>query len=136
MKNVQSYLSVCFLLIILSPKVLAQDKGLYFPPDQGTWEMVKSADVGWDQAKLQKALDYAGQHRSSGVVILHQGKILAEQYWDVVAKKGRYSQCVLSKNQAGHVIEDAASVQKSVASILVGIAQEKGLLRIDDPVNL
>jgi len=135
MTNIRSYLSVCFLLIVLNPGLQARDKELYFPPDQGTWQTVRPADVGWDQAKLQEALDYAGQHRSSGVVILHQGKILAEQYWDVPTNKGLYSQRVWPKNAAGHVIEDVASVQKSIASILVGIAQEKGLLKIDDTVN-
>jgi len=135
MKNIRSYQSVCFLLIILNPGLQAQDKELYFPPNQGTWQTVELADVGWDQAKLQKVLDYAGQYRSSGVVILHQGKIFAEQYWDVPANKGKYSQRVMPKNASGHVIEDVASVQKSVASILVGIAQEKGLLKIDDTVN-
>lgn len=62
-RNVRFYLSVCFLLIILSPRLQAQDKELYFPPDQGMWQTVKPADVGWDQVKLQKVLDYAGQHR-------------------------------------------------------------------------
>jgi len=41
----------------------------------------------------------------------------------------------MPKDASGHVIEDVASVQKSVASILIGIAQEKGLLRIDDTVT-
>ncbi|MCK4959022.1 MAG: serine hydrolase [Planctomycetes bacterium] len=136
MKNVRFFLSVCFLLVILNSGLHAQDKELYFPPDQGTWQTVSPADVGWDQAKLQKALDYAGQYRSTGVVILHQGKILAEQYWDVSVNGGKYSQRVMQKNADGYLIEDVASAQKSVASILVGIAQEKGLLKIDDPVDL
>jgi len=135
MKNFRFYQSVYFLLIIFNPGLQAQDKELYFPPNHGTWQAVKPADIGWDQVKLQKVLDYAGRHRSSGVVILHRGKILAEQYWDVPANKGKYSQRVMPKNTFGHVIEDVASVQKSVASILVGIAQEKGLLRIDDTVT-
>ena len=136
MNDIRYYLGVCFLLITLSPRLQAQDKELYFPLNQGTWEMVRPGDVGWNQVKLQKALDYAGNHRSSGVVILYQGKILAEQYWEVPTNKGRYSQRVWPKNANGHVIEDVASAQKSIASILVGIAQEKGLLEIDDPVNL
>lgn len=135
MKDIRSYYSVSFLLIILNPGLQALDKELYFPPNQGTWQTVKSADVGWDQAKLQKVLDYAGQCRSSGVVILHEGKILAEQYWDVPPSKGKYSRRIMPKNASGHVIEDVASVQKSVASVLVGIAQERGLLKIDDTVN-
>ena len=135
MKNIRSYQSVCFLLIIFNPGLRAQDKKLYLPPNQGTWQTVKPSDVGWDRVKLQKVLDYAGQHRSSGVVILYGGKILAEQYWDVPARKGKYSRRVMQKNASGHLIEDVASVQKSVASVLVGIAQEKGMLKIDDAVN-
>ena len=33
------------------------------------------------------------------------------------------------------VIEDVASVQKSVSALLVGIAQHQGLLRLEDPVG-
>jgi len=80
MKNIRSDLSVCFLVPILNTGLQAQDKELYFPPHQGTWQRVKPADVGWDQARLQKALDHAGQQRSSGVVILLQGRILAGKY--------------------------------------------------------
>ncbi|MCK5175763.1 MAG: serine hydrolase, partial [Planctomycetes bacterium] len=135
-KNIRFFLGVCFLVILFNAGLWARDKELYFPPDQGAWQTVRPADVGWDKAKLQKALDYAGQYRSSGVVILHQGKILAEQYWDVSANRGKYSQRVMPKNADGRVIEDVASAQKSVASILTGIAQEKGLLKIDDAVDL
>ena len=135
MKNFRSYSSVCLLLIVFNPRLQAQDEEFYFPPNQGPWQTVKPADVGWDQTKLQMVLDYAGQHRSSGVVILHGGKILAEQYWDVPANKGKYSQRVMPKDASGHVIEDVASVQKSVVSVLIGIAQEKGLLKIDDKVT-
>jgi CubicO group peptidase (beta-lactamase class C family) len=135
MKNIRTYLIVGFLVVTVNSVLEAQGNDLYFPHIEGTWQTVKPADVGWDQDKLQKALDYAGQHRSSGVVVLHQGKILAEQYWDVPAKKGLYKRFVIEKNADGCVIEDSASVQKSVVSILVGIAQEKGLLKIDDTVN-
>ena len=135
MKSIRSYLGVCFLLFILNPDVQAQKSDLYFPPDQGPWQTVKPADVGWNPAKLQKVLEYAGRNRSSGIVILLRGRILAEQYWDVPANKGKYSQRVMPKNAAGHVIEDVASAQKSVASILVGIAQSKGLFKIDDTVS-
>lgn len=136
MRSIRPYLSVCLVLVALNAGLEAHGEGLYFPPDQGTWKTVKPVDVEWDKARLQEALDYAGQHRSSGVVILHRGRILAEQYWDVAAKGGKYSLRVRPKNATGHVIEDVASAQKSVASILVGIAQEKGLLKIDESVSL
>lgn len=38
-------------------------------------------EVGWNVAKLNTAMNYAGEQNSSGVVILYGGRILAEQYW-------------------------------------------------------
>jgi CubicO group peptidase (beta-lactamase class C family) len=98
---------------------------------------VDPGTVGWDGAKLQAALDYAGENQSSGVVVLYRGRILAEQYWEVPAAAGsaKYGERVLGSDGAGHAIEDVASAQKSVAAILVGIAQQKGLLKIGDRVD-
>ena len=57
---------------------------LYFPPDSGEWERIDPASAGWDTEALEAVLHYAGQQRSSGVVILLNGRILAERYWEVV----------------------------------------------------
>lgn len=114
---------------------------LYFPPPSGAWERVAPAQVGWSEDKLKTALALAGSTRASGVVILHRGRILAEQYWPIApdaqaGKKAReYSALVRGRDAEGHVIEDVASVQKSIAAILVGMAQHQGLLRLDDPVS-
>jgi CubicO group peptidase (beta-lactamase class C family) len=117
----------------------AASKGpLYFPGNDGTWEKVTPADAGWNAAKLEAALKYAGEKRASGVVILHRGRILAEQYWKpdesaaAGAKDRAYGAMVVGRDAAGHAIEDVASVQKSVSAILVGIAQHRGLLTLDD----
>ena len=40
------------------------------------------------------------------------------------------------KNSLGHAREDVASVQKSVVSMLVGIAQQKKLIRLSDPASI
>lgn len=124
-------------------KALASKAGnvLHFPPANGEWKRVQPAAVGWDADKLNQALELAGQTRASGVVILHRGRILAERYWKpdedarAGAKARSYSALVRGRDAAGHAIEDVASVQKSVSAILVGIAQHKGLLRLDDPVQ-
>jgi len=109
---------------------------LYFPPAEGEWETIEPSSVSWDKDKLQKALDYAGAHQSTGVVVLYQGKILAEQYWELTGENSaKFRQRLAGRDRAGKGIEDVASAQKSVASFLVGIAQQKGLLKIDDPVN-
>ena len=134
MRFLQDFLSIGIIFAVVCMNGLAKEPELYFPPVQGKWEPVKSKDAGWDQSQLQKALDYAGKNRSSGVVILYRGRILAEQYWPVKgARSAKYRLRVVGKDKSGRNIEDVASVQKSVASILVGIAQQKGLLKIDDP---
>ena len=115
---------------------------LYFPPVEGRWEKVGAAESGWDLVKLKAALDLAGRRKSSAVVILYQGRLLAEQYWEVPAKpkdeRGRLSRYFYmrhGKDSSGRIIEDVASAQKSIVSLLVGIAGQKGLLKLSDPVD-
>ncbi len=113
------------------------DKTLYFPPEGGAWESVPPKQVGWDEAKLNEVLKYCGRQRSTGVVVLHRGRILAERYWELTGERSaKFNQRLAGRDAAGRGIEDVASVQKSVVSVLVGIAQEKGLLQLDDPVSL
>lgn len=115
---------------------------LYFPPQDGEWSTVEPATVGWSATKLDAALGYAGEKKSSGVVVLHNGRILAERHWDMNPKptdaQGQpngyfYMRKSLLPN--GHSREDVASVQKSVVSVLVGIGRHKGLIKIEDPVH-
>jgi CubicO group peptidase (beta-lactamase class C family) len=118
----------------------AADKGsLYFPPKKGKWQSISPEKAGWDGEKLKEVLDYAKNKNSSSLVILHKGRILAEGHWAVKPKDNpqldRYSIRLNGTNSMGHIIEDVASAQKSVASILTGIAQHKGFLKISDPVH-
>jgi CubicO group peptidase (beta-lactamase class C family) len=118
----------------------AAEAKLYFPAATGEWERVTPAQAGWDEERLNLALELAGKRNSSGVVILHRGRIMAERYWDPSEKGGKakgqdYSRVVVGKDKAGHVIEDVASIQKSISAMLVGIAQHKGLLKLEDPVD-
>jgi CubicO group peptidase (beta-lactamase class C family) len=109
----------------------------YFPPHAGDWERISPEEAGWNVKHLQAAMDLAGKAKSTGVVILLGGKILAEQYWDLSKEKGtlKFSLRNQGKSPEGHPIEDVASVQKSVTSFLVGVAQGKGLLYFEAPVS-
>lgn len=117
----------------MAATVLAQE--LYFPPVSGDWETQDPASAGWDAAGLDHALSVAGERDSTGVVILHNGRLLAERYWDPARAPRNFQNYVVGMTPEGHSIEDVASAQKSVAAVIVGIAQEKGLLRLDDPVS-
>ncbi len=134
-----SLLAVCLPQLNLAAN--AQNAALYLPPAEGQWETIDPDKIGWDTAKLKEAMEYAGNNKSSGVVILYRGRILAEQYWPLSPAEKKpgggpnpYFHMRLGKDVHGRAIEDVASVQKSVTAMLVGIAQHKGLLKIDDPV--
>ena len=109
---------------------------LYFPPVTGPWEHVDPTAVGWERDRLHDVLAYVRDQRSSGLVILHGGRILAEAYWDVPRKDGSgYANMADAPMPDGSVVEDVASVQKSVVSFLVGVARGQGLLNLEDSVS-
>ncbi|MDE0735874.1 MAG: serine hydrolase, partial [Pirellulaceae bacterium] len=141
MKN-YPYLRLIVCLLLLPTTSSAAEQMLYFPPVTGAWEQVDPAQAGWNVDRLKDAIKYAGEQKSSGVVILYRGRILLEKYWpldppakDANGRPNRYYHLRVGKNAQGRAIEDVASAQKSVSAMLVGIAQHKGLLEIEDPVH-
>ena len=67
-----------------------------------------------DPAALQDALRFAAERNSTGVVVVQQGRIAAEQYW---------------KGWDRNTSEPIYSSSKSVASTLVGMAIEDGKIK-------
>jgi len=109
----------------------------YFPPVDagGEWERTSTIEAGLDPAAVAAALSFAREQGSSGVVILFDGRIVAEERWEVGDPTARYSRMVTGRTASGHAVEDVASVQKSVVSFLVGVAEGKGVLDLDAPVS-
>ena len=120
---------------ISSASTPATDRPLYFPPIDEPWETVDPAEAGWDAERLEAALALAGKRNSTGVVILHRGRILAERHWTLDSPSRRHVNGSHGRDTAGGALEDVASVQKSVVAVLVGLAQGRGLLTLDDPVT-
>jgi CubicO group peptidase (beta-lactamase class C family) len=93
----------------------------YAPPSSGDeWERISPDAAGWNPERLEAALTFAGEQRSTAMVMLSGGRILAERYWQG-----------WDEHRSGIV----ASVQKSLVAVLIGIAQHDGLLAITDPVS-
>lgn len=134
MRNARENVAFLLTFLILTAPADAEDSTSAVVPDT-SWQRTSPASVGWDSAALQKAIDTAMSRRSSGIVIVAGGKIIAEKFADADSPSQRYQGMVHGKDRFGHPVEDVASCQKSVASVLVGIAQDKGLLKIDDPVQ-
>jgi CubicO group peptidase (beta-lactamase class C family) len=81
------------------------------------WEKVAPASVGLDAAALERLASTAARGPSTCLVVARDGKLAGEWYF---GEGGRNS------------AQEVFSTTKSVASVLVGIAQDEGRLRIDD----
>ena len=111
-------------------------KGAYFPPlGSREWAPSDPAAAGWDSTALEALFDYGQAQGSTGIVIVQNGRIVAERYWPLTAAQrrasGQFAALHHGETPEGWPIEDVASVQKSVVSVLVGIARSKGLVDID-----
>ena len=92
----------------------------YFPPVEGQWETVSAAEAGYTESGLAALLEMVGAANSRTFVLLSEGRIVAEQYWN---------------GADADTAQDIASAQKSVISTLIGLARDQGLLTLDDPVT-
>jgi CubicO group peptidase (beta-lactamase class C family) len=94
---------------------------MYFPLiGSDTWETVSAQTLGWDVAKLNEAVAYAGTKNTYGLIILYKGRIVTENYWNNWDKNTLYY---------------IASAGKSVTAFLAGIAQQEGHLNIINKVS-
>ncbi len=93
----------------------------YYPPLTGdVWETKTSTSIGWDEALLQQAFDFAATKNTYGLIVLHHGKIVKEQYWNSWTKDTKYP-----LNSAG----------KSVVGFLAGVAQKDGIININNKTS-
>lgn len=88
-------------------------------PAGNDWPRTTPGPAGLAAASLADAFAYARAAASRQVVVLHAGCLLAEQYDGAGADD----------------VFDTTAVQKAVVSWLVGIAQHRGLLRLDEPLS-
>ncbi|WP_333600448.1 serine hydrolase domain-containing protein [Flavobacterium sp.] len=98
------------------------EEAMYFPPNDGstTWETKTIATLGWNQSAVQPLLDYLELKHSKSFIILVNGRMVMENYFN------------------GHSATTPwywASAGKTLTSTMTGIAQQDGLLNINDKVS-
>ncbi len=98
-----------------------EEMQIYFPPiGSNTWETKTISELGWNESQLQPLLDYLEEKNTKGFIILHNGKIVVESYLNE------------------HTVTTPwywASAGKTLTATVSGIAQEEGLITIDNPVS-
>jgi CubicO group peptidase (beta-lactamase class C family) len=97
------------------------EQTMYFPPLTGTtWETQSVSDLKWNQSAVQPLLDYLNLKHSKSFMILVNGRIVMENYFnDHTATTNWYW----------------ASAGKTLTSTTTGIAQQEGLLNINNKVS-
>lgn len=94
---------------------------MYFPPVSGSaWETVSPATLGWNEANIPALKEYLAQKNSKSFIVLVNGRIVMEEYFN-----GHNATATWQWNSAG----------KTLASTVTGIAQQEGLLTINDKVS-
>lgn len=83
----------------------------------GEWPTGDPADHGFDPAALEAAADALAEPRSSSLLVVHDGEIILERYWN---------------DHGPEASLPVFSVTKSFASTLVGLAEQRGLLDRED----
>jgi CubicO group peptidase (beta-lactamase class C family) len=95
---------------------------MYFPPNDGstTWETKSIAALGWNQSAVQPLLDYLALKNSKSFMILVNGRIVMENYFN------------------GHTDTTPwywASAGKTLTSTVTGIAAQEGFININNKVS-
>ena len=90
---------------------------LYFPPITGTtWETKPINELDWNEDQVQPLLDFLEEKHTKGFMILVNGRIVMEHYFN------------------GHNANLPwywASAGKTLTTATIGIAEEEGLLNIN-----
>ena len=97
------------------------EEQMYFPPiGSTTWETKTVASLGWNESQVQPLLDYLELKHTKGFIVLHNGKIVMENYFN------------------GHTANDTwqwNSAGKTLTASTIGLAQQENLLNINTRVS-
>lgn len=110
------------LLIVnlgLTVQIISQE--LYFPPTTGTnWETTAPSTFGYCPDKITELYDFLEANQSKAFILLKNGKIVLEQYFDGFQPNENWYW---------------ASAGKTLTAFTVGIAQQEGFLSIQDTTS-
>lgn len=113
-----------FLTLLLCVGLAAQStqaQNLYFPPLAGnTWDTISPTSLGWCADEIDSLYQFLDQTNTKGFIVLKDGRMVLERYF------GTFTRDSL------HVWNSAG---KTITAFLTGVAQEEGLLDINQPTN-
>ncbi len=107
-------------MICIQSTICSQN--LYFPPlDDYMWETASpTADLGWCDNEITLLYEYLEQQNTKSFIVLKDGKIVLEKYFDAFTKDSLWYW---------------ASAGKTLTAFLIGKAQEENYLSISDATS-
>ena len=109
--SIFSFLIICIVQV-------SQAQNFYFPPLNGIgWEKTTPEELGWCTDKIVPLYNFLEQKESKAFIVLKDGKIVLEKYFDSFTQDSLWYW---------------ASAGKTLTGMLVGIAQQEGLLDINE----
>lgn len=123
-----------FILLIVSTSCSSDDaaeqvqlpnpentESMYFPPLNGNeWETKSLSNLNWNQSKVQDLLNYLQSKNSKSFMILQNGRIVMENYFDSHTASSTWYW---------------ASAGKTLTSAVTGIAEQEGFININNKVS-
>ena len=123
-------LTFCILLLLLSIVSCSKNdneiqqtptESMYYPSNtSASWETKSLSSLGWNQNAVQPLKDYLNQKGTKSFMILVNGRIVMEEYFN-----GHTATATWEWNSAG----------KTLVASTVGIAQQENLLNINNKVS-
>lgn len=123
-KNIYVIFSLILLCSCSSEKkssVLPTTEQMYFPPlNSAFWENKSVESLNWNQGAVQPLLDYLELKHTKSFIILVNGRIVMENYFN-----NHNASAVWKWNSAG----------KTITSTLTGIAEQQGFINTNNKVS-
>lgn len=112
---------ILFIILLSFAAKIAFCQNLYFPPNTGnTWDTLSPMSLGWCQDKIDSLLNYLDEKNTKAFILLKNGKIVIEKYYGTFTQDSLWYW---------------ASAGKTLTGFTVGIAQQEGLLSINDSTS-
>ncbi len=115
------HFTLLLLLLMFTLPMRSQSQALYFPPVSGaSWDTLSPLSLGWCPDKIDTLTDFLATKNTKAFIVLKDGKIVIEKYFGTFTVDSLWYW---------------ASAGKSLTSFLTGIAQQDGILNINDTVS-
>jgi CubicO group peptidase (beta-lactamase class C family) len=108
------------ILLLIASAYLAAAEYYYPPIGSDEWNTTSMTDLGWEKEKKTDLSNFLDTTGTKGFIILVDGKIVIEEYFNDFDK---------TKNWYW------ASAGKTLTSVMIGLAQQEGLINIENPTS-